>query len=358
MAVHQVLVAASRHDAIANAALELRALLRRAGESEIFSLYYDAAMASEVIPLAEYPRRASADGSDVLVFHSAIGEPYVQAFLMERPEQVVLVYHNITPGSYFAPYDPAKAAVLDNGRAELRELAPRVSLAIAPSAYNAAELEQIGYRNVRVAPLVVDVDRLAGQVSDADTTYHLTTQVHGPMAVFVGQFLPHKRPDLLVQAFHVLLTYLVPDAHLVLAGPATLAPYHRAVWLLAHELNLRTVWFAGRVSDAELISFYRRSDVFVTASEHEGFCVPLLEAMSFDLPVIARAHAAIPETLGGAGLLLPPDDDPVLLAEAMAAVMTDDGLRGELSRRGRGRLADFSPDNARAEFLRHLLEVV
>lgn len=358
MAVHQVLVAASRHDAIANAALELRTLLRQAGESEIFSLYYDEHMAAEVIPLARYPRHASPGGADLLVFHSAVGEPYVQAFLMERPERVVLVYHNITPGSYFRPYDPAYAAVLDNGRAELRELAPRVALALAPSAYNAAELEAIGYRRVRVSPLVVDVGRLAATGPDADTTYHLTTQVQGPMAVFVGQLLPHKRPDLLVQAFHVLLTYLVPDAHLVLAGPANLASYRRAVWLLAHELNLRTVWFAGRVSDAELVSFYRRSDVFVTASEHEGFCVPLLEAMSFDLPVVARAHTAIPETLGGAGLLLPPDDDPLLLAEALATVMTDDAVRGGLVERGRHRLADFSADTARAEFLRHLLEVV
>ncbi|HVF75625.1 MAG TPA: glycosyltransferase [Acidimicrobiales bacterium] len=358
MAVHQVLVAASRHDAVTNAALELRSLLRRAGPSEIFSLYYDAELAAEVVPLAEFPRRAGPSGSDVLVFHSAIGEPYVQAFLMERPERVVLVYHNISPAPLFRPYAPQFADVLERGRQELRELAPRVELALAPSQYNADELEEIGFRDVRVAPLVVDVDRLAGSAPDADTTFHLTRNVEGPLVLFVGQLLPHKRPDLLVQAFNVLLTYLEPDAHLVLAGAGTLPLYRRAVWLLAHELNLPTVWFAGRVSDAELVSFYRRADLFVTASEHEGFCVPLLEAMSFDLPVIARAHAAIPETLGGAGLVLPPDDDPVLLAEAMAAVMGDEALHSGLVASGRRRLAEFSPDAARATFLRHLLEVV
>ena len=103
---------------------------------------------------------------------------------------------------------------------------------------------------------------------------------------------------------------------------------------------------------------FRSADALVTASEHEGFLVPLVEAFAFEKPTIARAHAAIPETMGDAGLLLPPDEDPILLAEAMVEVVSDDALRKDLVERGRARLAVFDPDLARAAVLEHLLSVV
>ena len=129
----------------------------------------------------------------------------------------------------------------------------------------------------------------------------------GPLVLFVGQLLPHKRPDLLLQAYHVLTTYLMPDAHLVLLGPARLERYHRGLQTLAAELNLHRAQITGWLTREQLAAYYRRADVFATMSEHEGVCVPLLEAMSFDVPVVARAYGAIPETMGDAGLLLPPE---------------------------------------------------
>ena len=351
-------MSASPGDAVTTAALELQAALARLGRSEIFARYHDPALAGRVLPLDRFPP-AGANGSrtDLLVFHASIGDADVAAFLDGRPERLAIVYHNISPASAFRPFDPAFADLLDAGRRQLAGLRDRTVLALADSAFNAVELETLGFGDVRVTPLVVDVEALRQVQPDPATEHHLNEQVDGPVLVFVGQLLPHKRPDLLLQAFHVVSTYLLPDAHLILVGPARLEGYRRAIQHYVRELSLGNAWVTGFVPREALAAFYRRADAFVTASEHEGFCVPLLEAMAFDLPVLARRRAAIPETLGDAGILLPAEDDPLLLAEAMTAVLTDEPLRSELVDRGRRRLGHFDPEKAVATIVGHLLDV-
>ena len=359
MQIHQVLVSASRGDAITNAALEIRGLLRQAGPSEIYARYFDPGLAHEVKPLDQYGRRRGSDPvNDVICYHASIGEPDVLSFIMERPERLVLVYHNISPPEPFLQYAPRFAGLLEAGRLELAELASRTQLALAASSYNAAELIDLGFADVRVSPLIIDLARLSEVPPDPLTLNHLCTQVEGPVVLFVGQLLPHKRPDLLVEAYHVLTTYLVPEAHLIMVGAGRLPAYRQALQLLVHELNLPNAWLTGPVPDEQLSAFYRRADVFATASEHEGFCVPLVEAMALDVPVVARAHAAVPETAGDAALLLPPHDDPVLFGEALAEVLTDADLSTKLTDRGRERAGVFAPDKARATFLENLLTLV
>lgn len=357
----QVLVSASPGDAVTNEAFALRPALRELGESDIYARYYDPSLAGEVLPLDEYGRRAPASGpgaaGDVLVVHASIGEAAVAAFLAGRPERLVLRYHNISPAEAFRPYDAAFAALLDQGRKEVAELRPQVALALADSAFNAADLEALGYEDVRVSPLVVNPAELCAIEPDPATAHHLATEVEGPVLLYVGQLLPHKRPDLLVQAFHVLTTYLDPDARLILVGPARLPAYGHAVQHLVHELSLPGAWIAGPVSPEALAAFYRRADAFVTASEHEGFCVPLLEAMAFDLPVAARAAGAVPETAGDAALLLPLAGGAELLAEGMLAVLHDDWYRAGLRRRGAARLSAFAPERSAATFAGHLAEL-
>ena len=215
----------------------------------------------------------------------------------------------------------------------------------------------MGYEDVRVSPLVVDAGALCSVEPDPGTAHHLATEVEGPVVLFVGQLLPHKRPDLLVQAYHVLVTYLDPEARLILVGPARLPRYRKAVQDLVHELSLPGAWVAGPVSRAALAAFYRRADAFVTASEHEGFCVPVLEAMAFGVPVAARAAGAVPETAGGAALVLPLDGGPMLLGEAMAAMLHDSAVKAGLVERGHDQLARFDPVRSTETFLRHLAEV-
>ncbi len=357
MGIHQVLVTASPGDAITNSALELRALLRRAGPSEVFARYIHPDLLDDIRQLDSF----DGDGhrsckADLLVFHASIGEPYVFNFILERPERLVLVYHNISPADPFLPYDPAFAGLLEAGRQELAALRDRAVMALADSQFNADELLELGFRDVRVAHLIIDVKKLLDIEPDPQMTEWLNV-IEGPVLLFVGQLLPHKRPDLLLKAFHVLTTYLLPDAHLLLVGANRLPGYAEALEQFRRELNLGAASFRGVLSPAVWSAHYRRADAFVTASEHEGFLVPLVESMAFGVPVVARAYAAIPETIGRAGVLLPQGEDPVLLAEAMAEVVTNEDLRRELVRLGEERLDVFDADRARAAILEHLLSV-
>jgi glycosyltransferase involved in cell wall biosynthesis len=267
------------------------------------------------------------------------------------------VYHNITPARYFRAFDRRFARLLQMGRVHLGDLRDRTTLALADSEYNASELRDAGYLNVRVVPLVVDGSRLASVVPDPATEEWIANRP-GPVILFVGQVLPHKRHELLLEAFHVLSSQLVPEATLVLAGPLRLPAYEQTLRQLRRELGLANVRFTGSVSPEELVAYFRGATVFACASDHEGLCLPVLEAMAFDVPVVARAVSALPETIGDAGLMLPPEPDPVLLAEAAAMLIESKEARDTLTSRGRDRLATkFDPDHARALFLEALLEV-
>jgi glycosyltransferase involved in cell wall biosynthesis len=353
--IHQILAAASPGDAITNVALEYRDVLRRVGKSEVFARHISPGCADEVRPLREC---GTDDSHGLLIYHSSIGEPTVASFLLARSEPIVLVYHNITPAKYFAGLDDTFAELLRLGRDELEAIRSRVVLSIAASRFNAAELEAIGYEDVRVIPPVVDPFRLVRTTPDASTVTYLDRELRGPLLLFVGQLLPHKRPDLLVKAMHVATTYLGLDARLLLVGKNRFAGYADAVSAQVRELNLPNVHVVGSVDDARLAAMYRRATAFVTMSEHEGFCVPLLESLAFDVPVLARDCAAIPETVGDAGFLLPEWAGAEVIAEAIARLVRDEQLRNDLVARGRRRLGELTEIDARVALLENIFEVV
>jgi len=352
MDIHQVLVTAAPGDAISNSAFEIRALLRRDGRpSNVYARFIDPALGGQVRPLTALgPGRAD----DVILYHASIGQAEVTQFLLERPERLALLYHNMSPAEPFEAYDPGFANLLELGRRELERLRDRVVLPLAVSCFNARDLESHGYRNVGVAPLIVDPSWLLS-VPPHPETVAWQRKVPGPVLLFVGQLLPHKQPHVLLQAFHALCTYLLPEAHLFLVGAPRLPRYKECLQFFIEELNLTHCGIIrSPVTEAELAAYYRRADAVVTLSEHEGFCVPLLEAMAFEKPILARAAAAIPETLEDAGLMIGGDDGALVAAEAMLEILTNDVLRADLVERGRRRLRHFHPDNARAILLDHL----
>ena len=359
MEIHQVLVSASPADAITDAALRLRDLLRRIGSSEIYALHVHPGLAHDVRRLRHYPPPVERGGErNLLVFHASIGEPEMLSFLLAHGDRLVVMYHNITPASYYQDLDPGFAGLLEAGRAELRFLRDKVDLALAVSRYNAAELVAMGFPDVRVSPLIVDVAGPRGMAPDPGMPGELERILgKGPTLLYVGQLLPHKRVDLLLQAFHVLSTHIVPEARLVVAGIGRLPLYRQALEGLIHQLGLYRATLTGHISAAELAACWSVADVFVTASEHEGFCMPLAESMAHGVPLLARRCAAIPETVGDAGLLVDADAGPELLAEGMAELLGNAPLRDELCRRGAERVQAFQPQRAAETFLRHLLSV-
>jgi L-malate glycosyltransferase len=352
--IHQVLVSASPGDAITNMALGMQELLRRAGPSEIYAHHIAPEYWGTVHSIATYRAR---HGRNVLIFHASIGQPEVNAFLAERTEPIVLMYHNVTPPELFERHDPNFAQLLALGRYEIEVLRSRVAGAIAASAYNARELETMGYRNVRVVPPVVDVHRLASITPRASTLNHLRS-LNAPILLSVGQLMPHKRPDFLVEAMYCAETYgEMGRPVLLLVGHQRLAHFTRAIRQQVRELNV-DVHVVGSVDDADLAAMFTVASVVVSASEHEGFCIPLVEAMTLETPVVARACAAIPETVGDAGLLVPGPQGPAFFAEAVGEVLRSPALASDLVARGRARVDALESASADATILDALLEVV
>jgi glycosyltransferase involved in cell wall biosynthesis len=353
--IHQIITAAAPGDAITKVALEFREVLRMAAPSEIYARHVAPELAGEVKYLREFSRR---DRRGVLVYHSSIGEPAITSFLRSRSEPLVLVYHNVTPAHYFEPWEPEFAELLDLGRRELDALRDRVQLTIADSAFNASELYDLGYRDVRIVPPVIDPRRLLDITPDPGTLNYLDTQLGMPFLLFVGQLVPHKRPELLIDAMHIARTYQGFPVGLLLVGPHRFKSYANAVIRHVRELNLPTAHVVGGVPDATLAAMFRRAKAMVTVSEHEGFCVPLVEAMAFGLPVVATANAAIPEVVADGGLLLPATAGPSLIAEALMRVVDDGSLRSDLADRARRRVAHFDRDRTRQLLLETLMDVV
>lgn len=354
--VDQLVVSASRRDAITAAALEAREVLRRVGPSHLLARYVHAELLDDAFPIDD--DRAPFDDTAPLIFHASIGDVESQRHALSRPGPVILQYHNITPPKFFEGLDPTFAHLLASGRQQLIRLRTSVAGAFAVSAFNAADLEAMGYTDVRVVPLIVRTDRLRDVPVHEGAANHLEVVVTGPLILCVAQLLPHKRADLVLQAYHLLVTHHMPEAHLIIVGAQRHPAYADSIRALAEDLRLPNCWLAGEVADDVLAAMYRRADVLVVASEHEGVCVPLIEAMAFDIPIVARANAAIPETLGEAGLLIEGDAGPGLLCEALLAVISDGRLSTELRARSAARLASFDPEVAQGALLSALAAVL
>jgi L-malate glycosyltransferase len=350
MIVNQWLAAAHRGDAVGDFAQAIRARLRAWGhESEIYGLTVDDDLREDIRLWSD----AAARDGDVTLLHFAVPSPMTHA-LATLPGARVLVYHNVTPPQFFAPFDAGLYRFTQRGREELAGLAGRVDLALGVSEYNRRELDALGFDPTGVLPLAVDTARLTGARS--------VPALERPLAdglaniLFVGRIAPNKKIE-----DHILLAELYKryvDAHyrFIFVGRYDAVPrYYGAIRGMIDEFRMRSdrFWFTGPVPDQELAAYYRRAHAYVSLSEHEGFCAPLVEAMAMDVPVLAYASSAVPETLGGAGVSFSPKDLEQA-AELLGALVYDEVLRQQVLAGQRRRVLDFAP----ARFddrLRHVL---
>jgi glycosyltransferase involved in cell wall biosynthesis len=336
--------------------LALADLLRARGvASDVWAREVAPVMAGRGGLLASRP---AGRADDVLVYQMAMGDDMADA-VATLPGRLVVNHHNLTPPGYFDGWEPALSAGLARGEAQLKSMASRAELAMAVSAFNAEGCVRAGYRRVEVAPFLADLDGL--RAADKACALQLTATKRGADWLFVGRLCPNKAQHDLIVAFAAYRGGYDPAARLFLVGGATPASYQTALERLVADLDLASaVTLTGPVPAPVLAAHYRAADVFVSLSEHEGFCVPILEAWSAGLPVVALAAAAVPETVGGAGVVLPTKRSPLFTAAAVARVVGDAGLRTRLADAGRARLAErFALPVAEArtwEVLRKVLE--
>lgn len=348
-AVHQFVPALLPRDATGDHTRALRDTFRAAGwESDIYVEAAHDELRHEALSFERYPDRAKP--GDILLYQLSTGSP-VAEFLLERDETLVLDYHNITPASFYDGWEEQTAAKVALARQQVAQLAPRATLGIADSAFNAAELATFGCPATAVVPILVDLTAW-GDARDSDAAASLAAR-HGPGTVllFVGRLSPNKAQHQLVEALWCYRRWYDPDARLRLVGPAVTGSYAEAVMGFAAELGLAgAVEHGEHLAPEELAAWYRDADVFVCLSDHEGFCIPLLEAMRTGLPIVAFAAGAVPETLGQAGILLE-DKRPVVVAAAVDRVHRDRVLAERLAAEGHRQLGRFAAASTRARFV-------
>ncbi|MCC7007261.1 MAG: glycosyltransferase [Acidobacteria bacterium] len=340
MIVNQWIPAAHRGDAVGDNARGLRDLFRRWDlESEIYALTIDDDLRDEVRPWSHPEAR---DG-DVTILHFAVPSPMTAA-LATLPGTRALCYHNVTPASFFAPFDAAMARLALIGRRELASLADRVDLAFGVSEYNRRELDALGFSNTGVLPLLIDTARLAA----APRVRPLERLLDDGLAniLFVGRVAPNKKIEDHIRLAEVYKRYVDSDYRFIFVGKTDAVPrYYDAVRALVAEYRMlpERFWFVGAVPTAELATYYRHAHAYVSLSEHEGFCAPLVESMAMDVPVLAYAAAAVPETLGGAGVAFSPKDLEVA-AELLGTLVYDRAVRDRVIDGQRRRLDAFAPE--------------
>ena len=340
-AVHQVLATLGYGDAIGHEVLGIQRVLRAAGyESDIFVETAD----PRLEPLTrDYRELVDASHPDhLLLHHFSIGSKASRT-AYALPDRMALIYHNITPPEYFAAVHRTLAQQCFRGRREIHAYVDRCDLALGDSEFNRQDLASLGFPRTAVLPVVPDLTHL-----DNDADWFVSRQFDDEWTniIFVGRVIGNKRIEDLIRSFYVYQSRFNPRSRLLIVGVfSVFERYFSALTHMVDELRLTNVHFVGHVSDAELIAYYELADLFLCASEHEGFCVPIVEAFYKQIPVIAYAATAVPSTMDGAGVLFH-DRSPAHVASLVDAVLSDTDLQdliveGQLAAVDRLQARDF-----------------
>jgi L-malate glycosyltransferase len=348
--LHQLLVGATPGDAITDQALLLRQWLRDWGvPSDIFATHIHPQLEGEIRPYSHYrPAR-----QPWVIYHHSIGSDLADD-LLARSQQIILIYHNVTPPEFFAQVDPAWAARSARGQAQTAALRPHTALALADSAYNAGELEKLGYEETAVLPITLNT---AAYDLPSNPELAATLADKRPLLLFVGRIAPNKRQEDLIKLLYYYRR-LQPQAHLLLVGDRWMVGYDQWLESLAADWGLSDgVTLLGKVSQTDLVTCYREADLYISMSEHEGFGKPFIESMYHDLPILAYSATSVPDTLAGAGVQFQQKDFE-RLAELVDILTTDDTLRQRLVAGQRQRLEQFLPETAAQIFRQQLGQLV
>lgn len=299
MEIHQILPSFTFGDAIGNYTLEIKSIIESRGyKSKIFAQDIHPKLAYIAKPLTKYHKYSSTE--NIVIFHFAIGSD-VSQFVKMLPDKKILIYHNITPSHFFRGINDSLSQLVQRGRREIIEFNTVTSLALGDSEYNRKELEGLGFKNTGVLPIIIDFEKYAckptQKILDEFNDGHSNI-------LFVGRISPNKKQEDIIKMFYFFKKHIDPKARLFLVGSNVgMEKYHEQLINLIKELDLNDVITTGKVDFKDLIAYYKVADVFVSMSEHEGFCVPLLESMYFELPILAYNSTAIPYTLDGSGVL-------------------------------------------------------
>ena len=346
MEVHQLVSSIAVGDAVSNAALSLQSLLRKEGfKSEIFAEQVDSEYTERCLHLGNYPFIDSPE--NILIAHYSIASMGMVTLPFFKARKI-LFYHNVTPYEYWLNINPLAAFHCLRGKSDLAEIIPFVHYGVAFSEFSLQDLRKRGLQRTAWLPLQINVDRLQ---LPADP---VTLQAFGgkeKKVLVVGRIAPNKKVEDAIQ-----IGSLLRNVKLIIVGTSRDAlPYYLAVREAAKEQKTKCD-FLGLITQEDLNALYRIADALLVVSEHEGFCVPILEAFHFKVPVVAYAAGAVPETANG-GALLFDDKKPEIVAALIQKVLSDKELRNSLQRAGEQALQKHLEFPVRDELMKIIDEV-
>lgn len=351
--IHQILTSISYGDAISNDVLEIKNILDSWGyESKIFSRHIHPKFVQFTQFFTEYQKYSSPE--NILIFHFSIGSE-VSEFVKTLPDKKIIIYHNITPHKYFEGINDTLVQLLKDGRRELKEFAGIVDLALGDSEYNRRELEELGFKNTGVLPIIIDFEMYK---QEPDKKVLKKFDDDNINFIFVGRLSPNKKQEDVIKTFYYYNKYINSRSRLFLVGSYEgTEKYHAQLINLARQLNLKNVHFIGQADLTELLAYYKLADVFISMSEHEGFCVPLLESMYFGIPIIAFNSTAIPYTLNGTGILLNERNYEVV-AEIAHIIVKDEKIRTKIVEKQNLQLKEFEKSKLEKILKNYIKEVI
>lgn len=356
MQIIQMVSSISPGDAVGNDIRALDRMLREEGyASEIYAERIDPRLEGNGIHcVGELPPLAP---DDIILYHACISTDLNLQFL-DYGGKKVMIYHNITPAHYFEHYSPDSARSCLRGEIQIASIAERVDYCIAVSDYNRQQLLAMGFKcPIDVCPILIPFEDYHKAPDEA-----ILQKYQGDgwtNLLFVGRIVPNKGFQHIISAFAAYHKRYNPKSRLFLVGnPTGMEAYVDDLNQYAAKLDVQEhIFFSGHIRFPEILAYYRLADVFVCMSAHEGFCVPLAEAMEFGIPIVAYDSSAIAETLGKGGILLD-NTDPYLAAGVINRIVEDPKLKDYLLSQQKEELKRFRYETVKKRFLECLQNVL
>lgn len=350
MKIIQMLPTLAFGDAVGNDTLALMQVIEEMGhETGIYAEAIDKRLNDKRIkPAYKIPYLKP---EDILIYHMSIGSQLTY----EIPEyhcKKIMIYHNVTPAEFPAPYNPFTAAACSEGIKQVEYLADKFDYCLADSEFNKQELIRLGYQcKIDVLPILIPFEDYKKTPSKKVLRRFKDDSVN---ILFTGRIAANKKQEDVIKTFYYYKKYINPQSRLFLVGSYYgMENYYHSLKAYVERLKLEDVYFTGHINFSEVLAYYHLADVFLCMSEHEGFCVPLAEAMDFQIPIIAYDSSAIGGTLGGSGLLLK-EKDCKAAAEMIDRVVRDNKLREDIIYNQNIRLKDFEHDAIKEQFIKYI----
>lgn len=353
MKIIQIAPTLSHGDAVGNDVLELDSLIRKIGyKTDIYCENVSKKLKEKTKNINQLKKLQH---NDIVIYHLSIATD-LNFSLPNYPCKKILIYHNITPPHFFYGFNNNAARLCSDGLVGAKFLSDKVDYCLADSEYNKKDLVNMGFKTkIDVLPILIPFDDYA-QIPNIELIKQYNDNYIN--ILFLGRVTPNKKHEDVIAAYYYYKKYVNQNSRLIFVGSYYENDlYYRSLLRFIDKLNLEDIIFMGKVPFKDILSYYHIADIFLCMSEHEGFCVPLVEAMYFDIPIIAYDCCAVSETLGNSGIVVK-NKNFIEIAELINKIVTDSKLKTQIISVQKERLKYFDHKNTESKFIKYINEFI